>query len=68
MDNTGLGNRSNQLIRYALLLMEMGADEPTIETKVKDLNAKLPNKLSNEEINNTIMVTVAKRIAAAQKP
>ena len=68
VDNTGLGNRSNQLIRYALLLMEMGADEPTIETKVKELNTKLPNKLSNEEINNTIMVTVAKRIAAAQKP
>ena len=68
VDNTGLGNRSNQLIRYALLLMEMGADEPTIEAKVKELNTKLPNKLNNEEINNTIMVTVAKRIAAAQKP
>lgn len=57
------GNRSNTLIKYALLLVDMGLDEDTIQTKILNLNNKLQNKLDESEIQITIMRTVFKAIA-----
>ena len=50
IENTGLGNRSNQLVKYALLLVDMGADIGDVEDKVKSLNNKMADKLTDKEI------------------
>ena len=62
IENTGLGNRSNQLVKYALLLVDMGASASEVDERVKSLNAKMADKLSDKEIDSTIMITAAKAI------
>jgi len=63
VSNTGEGNRSNQLIKYALLLVDSGLSEDVIQSKVLELNNKIPNKLEETEIHITIMKSVFKAIA-----
>lgn len=61
--NIGEGNRSNQLIKYALLLVDSGLSEDVIQSKILELNSKIVNKLDDVEIHTTIMRTVIKAIA-----
>lgn len=63
MNNIGDGNRNNMLLRYAMILLDGGADFPMIQSKVSELNSKIPDKLDEAEIMTTIMVTVGKRMA-----
>lgn len=63
INNTGDGNRNNQMIKFALLLVDMGLDFEGVRSRVVDFNDKLPDKLSEIEIMTSIMVTVAKKIA-----
>ena len=63
VSHTGEGNRSNQLIKYALLLVDSGLSEDVIQSKVLELNNKIPNKLEETEIHITIMKSVFKAIA-----
>jgi len=60
--NTDKGNRSNQLIRYALVLVDNGQAIETIRQAVLSFNSKLKESLSEDEINNTIMITVIKAV------
>lgn len=60
--NTGKGNRSNQLIRYALLLVDLGHDIDSVRNSVLALNAKIPDKLDEAEIMSTILVSASKAI------
>lgn len=62
INNTDSGNRSNQLIKYALMLVDSGLDNNSIRNNVMDLNNKLPDKLDEVEILSTIMQSVAKAI------
>jgi hypothetical protein len=62
VNNTGVGNRSNQLLRYALALVDNNCSLDEVRERVHTFNAKLPNKLSSDEIASTIMHTVEKRI------
>jgi hypothetical protein len=64
VNNTGTGNRSNQLIKYALLLVDSGKTWDEVRVAVLDLNQKIPDKLDDAEVMNTIMVTVSKAIAS----
>lgn len=59
---TGTGNRSNNLIKYALICVDQGYDYPTTFAAVQALNSKLQDPVSDKEILDTIMVTAAKRI------
>lgn len=63
VNNTGIGNRSNQLIKYALLLVDSGMDFLSVQNNVMALNAKLQNKMRESEIMATILVTASKAIA-----
>lgn len=63
MNNTGAGNRSDMLIRYALILVDAGFDFDQIRHKVLDLNNKLADKLDELEIASTILQTTAKALA-----
>ncbi len=62
VQNSATGNRNNQLIRYALLLVDMGKDYNTIRTAILDLNKKLSNKLNVNEIDSTIMISTNRAI------
>lgn len=63
VNNTGKGNRSNQLIKYALMLVDAGANFDGVRDAVMSLNDKIQNKLPETEIHSTILVTAAKAIA-----
>ncbi|MCM2973799.1 DUF3987 domain-containing protein [Larsenimonas suaedae] len=62
INNIGDGNRNNQLLRYAYILVDAGFDFEDIRQKVNSLNAKIADKLSEAEIMGTIMVTVSKAL------
>lgn len=64
VNNTGTGNRSKQLIKFAYLLVDNGLDISEVRRSVLDLNDKLPDKLPESEISSTILVSAAKAIAA----
>jgi hypothetical protein len=59
------GNRNNQMIKFALALVDSGMDLMEVNTRVFDFNRKLSNPLAKEEIERTIMVTVAKHYQKA---
>lgn len=61
INNTGDGNRNNNLMRYGFILADMGLDFLNIQQKVFDLNDKMVDALPHDEINATIMKTIAKR-------
>ena len=62
IQNMDLGNRNNQLLKYALIMVDMGHDIGSIEQSVMELNAKVEPKLSTKEIQATILVTAEKKI------
>lgn len=55
------GNRNNQMIKYALALVDSGMSLIEVSKQVHAFNAKLNNALPSDEIDSTIMVTVSKR-------
>lgn len=63
MGKTGAGNRSNQLIKYALMLVDAGKDYTEIEKAVLALNDKLPQPIEQAEIYSTILRTVGSKIS-----
>lgn len=62
LNNTGDGNRNNMLLRYGMMLVEAGFTFNEVNSKIKDLNDKMPDKLDEAEIMGTIMVSVTKAI------
>jgi len=67
VNNTGEGNRSNQLIKYALMLVDANKSYDEVERALKQLNEKLPNGLSESELASTILSTAAKAIVKRGK-
>lgn len=59
------GNRNNQMIKYALTLVDSGMDLVNVSKQVHAFNDKLNDPLSTDEIDNTIMVTVGKKYQRA---
>lgn len=62
LNNTGDGNRNNQLLRFAMILVDAGFGFDQIRTRVVEFNDKIADKLDETEIMSTIMVTVAKAL------
>jgi hypothetical protein len=54
------GNRSNEMIKYAMMLVDSGRDLIEIQTAVMELNDKLVEPLPLQEIMDTILKSVAK--------
>lgn len=59
------GNRNNQMIKFALALVDGGMDFLTVQKQVHAFNKKLNDPLPDDEIDQTILVTVAKRFQQA---
>ena len=58
------GNRNNQMLKYALALVDSGWNLMDVSRQVHAFNQKLNTPLNEEEIDNTIMITVAKRFTS----
>lgn len=58
LNNTGDGNRNKQLFNYAMVLVESGLQFTEIGEKVRSLNNKLMDKLSDEELQATILKSI----------
>lgn len=66
IQETGEGNRSNNLIRYALMLVDAGHDITSVTNNVLALNGKLIEPLPEAEIYSTIIVSANKAIVQKQ--
>jgi hypothetical protein len=55
------GNRNNQMIKYALCLVDAGWSLVDVSYQVHAFNRKLKDPMADAEIDSTILVTVAKR-------
>ena len=64
--NTGSGNRNNNLLRYGLLLVDAGADLIDIQTEINKLNEKLDSPLSQNELRDTVLRTISKKVVARE--
>jgi len=62
MGSTGTGNRSNQLVKYALMLVDAGKNVNEVTETVLDLNKKLPTPMPEAEVMATIIVSASKAI------
>jgi hypothetical protein len=58
------GDRSNQMIKYAYALIDSGMSYLEVEQAVLGFNARLSNGLSESELRQTVLVSVAKKCAA----
>jgi hypothetical protein len=64
INHTEPGNRSNQMVKYALMLVDSGRNIEDVKDKLLSLNGRLDNPLDEHEILSTIMITVSKKITA----
>lgn len=55
------GNRNNQMLKYAMALFDSGYLYPDIEKRVISFNNQLSNKLHEDELRSTILISVAKK-------
>ena len=62
--SNGSGNRNNNLLRYAMMLVDGGLDSVSIRDRVLGLNVQLPQPISEQRIDNTIMKSVTKKVQA----
>lgn len=55
-----IGDRNNQMLKYALCLKDSGLPYEEVESRVLAFNKQLKNPLTENEIRNSILVTTAK--------
>lgn len=61
------GNRNNQMIKFAFALVDSGMDFVDITDKVHAFNKKLSNPLPEDELDSTILISVAKKLQEMSK-
>lgn len=62
------GDRNNQMIKFALALVDSGMSYKEVEDRVIAFNSKIKNGLSQSELKSTVLVTAAKRAQKRQTP
>lgn len=63
LNNTSTGSRSNMMIRYAYALIDQGYTVNQVNDAVYSFNKQLKDPISEEELHQTIFISVAKEIA-----
>lgn len=56
-----VGNRNNNMLKYAMALVDSGMPYSEVEGNVNRFNGSLSNGLSQDELEQSIFITVAKR-------
>jgi len=64
IQNAGAKGRNNQMLKYALILVDMGQTIDQIREKVKSLNTKLDVPMEDGRIESTILTTAMNKIIA----
>jgi hypothetical protein len=59
------GNRNNQMLKYAMALVDSGMDQMAVNNQLLAFNAKINNSLPEDELRATVMVSVGKRYRRA---
>ena len=62
LTNSGEGSRNNQLLKFAMLLVDSGFSFDEIKSRTLGLNSKLDDPLDELEIHSSILITVAKAL------
>lgn len=62
INNTADGNRNKQLYNYACILADSGKEYSDVRAGVLELNFKLPDSLPEDEIENTILRSIATKM------
>jgi len=65
---TSVGNRSNNLVRFAYMLVDSGLSLAAVQSRVLQLNSKLPKPLEDAEIHSTVMVTAGRHFHKINVP
>lgn len=55
------GDRNNQMIKYALMLVDSGLDYDVVEERLISFNSKLAEPLPEDELGVTVLRTVARK-------
>lgn len=63
LNNMEVGNRNNNLRDFAFMLVDAGASYDVIKGKVNTLNEQSPSPLKKDEVESTIMKSVASKMA-----
>lgn len=58
------GNRNNNLLNFAMMLVDAGADFDTIKDKVHVLNQQSPRPLKKDEVDSTVLKSVGQKMLA----
>ena len=56
------GNRNNQMIKFALALVDSGLTFAEIESRVFRFNKQLSNGLTEDELRSSVLITVARKL------
>ena len=59
------GNRNNTIIKFAFMLLDSGMEPDEVEVRVLAFNDKLKDKLSVDELQNTVIKSLWGRANAA---
>ncbi len=62
------GNRNNNMLRFALALVDSGLNYAEVENRVLSFNDKLDNKLPVDELRNSVLKTVASKLVNTPAP
>lgn len=62
LNHTGSGNRNDQIYKYAMVLADAGKSLEQIGELARSLNNKLSDRLSDEEIMNTVLKSVSNKM------
>ena len=55
------GNRNNNLFKYGMALVDSGLSFEEVAAKIKKFNKQLNNPLPDEEVEKSVLVTIAKK-------
>lgn len=55
------GNRNNNMLRFAMALVDSGMEFTEVSNQVHAFNKKMSNPLSADELNSTVLISVAKK-------
>lgn len=63
-----MGNRNNQMIKFAMALSDTGMLYPEVEERVLAFNEKIDNGLAVTELRSTVLRSVARKMSGTNTP
>lgn len=61
LQNMAQGNRNNMLFKYGMALVDSGLELLDVQNKVRNFNKQLENPLPEDELDNSVFITLAKK-------